>query len=265
MSQQTVEEHMPRVMRTSAAERTVPMPEVTTAVVTGRLGEPQTEADLDEAVARVRQHRKAFEVSGWELGHELARIADANLWKLRTDGEGGPLYKSWGDFVRRELQMSVEGARQAIRIAGRCSREEVALLGATKAALVLQAPPEDQEAIKAAAQGQTKREVEQAVRHANAAKRTPAQQEKQKERQASQRKKIEALRLKPTKDESTLFVVVGKTHDLPLYADAKSRVGKTLPNGAHAFLDLGNDTRWTFQLVRTTSSWKLRVTAKRDA
>jgi hypothetical protein len=146
------------------------------------------------------------------------------------------------------------------------TREEVERIGPTKLGLILQAPEDKQDELKElAAKGASKRDIESKTREANAAKRTPAQQEKQKERQASQRKKIEARRLKPTKDESTLFVVVGKTHDLPLYADAKSRVGKTLPDGAHAFLDLGNDTRWTFQLVRTPSSWKLRVTAKRDA
>jgi hypothetical protein len=273
MAEQTTEALMPRRMReaktmdqASAAERTLPM--LGSQPVVSRVVGPQTEADLDAAVERFAQHKGAFGDAYWQAAQELRRIVDSNLWKTRAK-DGSPVYTSWHQFVRCELGMSPESARNLLRVATEGSREEVERIGPTKLGLILQAPEDKREELKElAATGASKRDIESRTREANAAKRTPAQREQQKERRESHRRKLEAVTksIKVDEHEITVAVLVGKVQDLALYAltDGTKKVGKTLPNGAHAHRDLKNDVRETFQLVRKGASWVLRIVAKRN-
>jgi hypothetical protein len=105
MAAMTTEDAMPRVNVRSAAERTLPML-ATSQPVVSRVVSPQTEADLDAAVERFARHKGAFGDAYWQAAQELRRIVDQNLWKMREQ-DGNPIYKSWRQFVHRELGISL--------------------------------------------------------------------------------------------------------------------------------------------------------------
>ncbi len=155
-------------------------PEPTTAIVkvapakASFISGRASETDLDARVARITVLKTAGAVALWELGNELNRMKDEGLWMLRLNELGTKQrWNSFEAFCHAELLMTPGNARELMRTSRNYTRDLVTQFGTKKLLLALQAPPEDrkrlEEQIKA---GASKRDIEKAVRSANATRET---------------------------------------------------------------------------------------------
>jgi len=100
------------------------------------------ERALDTSVARVQALKSESAGSLWELGSEIKKLHDTDLWKQRTTEKGAPKWRSWGQFCEAELGISPQYAYKLMDVAEVYSREQVRTLGATKLHITLQVPKE---------------------------------------------------------------------------------------------------------------------------
>lgn len=101
------------------------------------LPSPSTEAagsveDLDVAVQEVRALERDLVGSEWELGRAIFRIFKPSLFVARKKQGGAPLYDSWAQFCKAELNIGVAAANRYMRIAVNFTRELAQDLGAAK-------------------------------------------------------------------------------------------------------------------------------------
>lgn len=101
------------------------------------LVEVPTEAELDEAIARVRERQRDAVVSYWRIGQELQVIFEKRLYVTRKSPEtGAPLYKNWGQFTQAELGMSGTTAYKVLEVAVMFDERTIAEVGVTKLGLI---------------------------------------------------------------------------------------------------------------------------------
>lgn len=165
----------------------------------GSVGMAVTAKDLDRAVAEVIELKSNAAESYWHLGKKLIEINEKQLWKLRVKENGKAAYNGFDAFCQHELNMSANHAYKAIQCAqGYETPDEVRELGHTKAALLLQAAPEDRKKLTAKAKaGATKRQLEKDVKESRAKKGGPLsakQQSKAGAKAAVSKAKTAALR-----------------------------------------------------------------------
>jgi hypothetical protein len=126
-------------------------PEVATQIV--------TEADLDKAVAEIRDIKADTAERIYRLGHKIKHLHDLDLWKLRQRG-GKPKYENFRKFCGEELQMSHEWAYNLMKMARAFSVEDVKEIGHSKLGIVMKVPPKFQAKLLAAAKdGASKRDL----------------------------------------------------------------------------------------------------------
>lgn len=114
--------------------------------------------ELDNAVAAFKQKKRNAEASIWELGVEVARIHDGDLWKTRLLGPN-PQYKTFKAFCGAELGISHTHAYSLIEVAKKFTREQVEQLGVSKLAIIVQLPPDKQAAALNGAADKSKRDL----------------------------------------------------------------------------------------------------------
>lgn len=173
-----------------------------------------TQQDLDKAVKEVVVLKAKGAETLWDLGHKIAEIHDKNLWKLRLE-DGKQRWKNFDSFCNVELNMTPQNAKRLLDVAVKHSVEEVRKFGPTKLGLLLTAPPEAQEKIKAKIEaGASKRDVEREVQKAkaDAGHRRPARgkrSEKQ-EKALAKASKAKAEKVKKVAKTVTVANMVGR-------------------------------------------------------
>lgn len=142
-----------------------PSPEVApppSAIVPVILEHPLDEGDLDRAVSRVQELKLEAASSVWELGNEVKRLCDLELWKQRKDAEGVPKYKTWGQFTEAELGITHSYSFRLMDVSSNYTKEQVRQLGASKLYITLTVPKEQRDLLlHAAEEGASKRELEE--------------------------------------------------------------------------------------------------------
>lgn len=116
---------------------------MTNAIVTAA-----TELDLDQSIARIKNLNREAGVAVFDLGCEIFRNYSRKLYLQRRDGGGAPVYKSWTQFVEKELDVSVAYTYLLMDVSQKFTREDVALHGPSKLALVLRMPEDKQEEVR---------------------------------------------------------------------------------------------------------------------
>lgn len=100
-----------------------------------------SEKTLDEANARITQLKQDGAANYWHMGVEIARVFDLQLWKARTEpGKSIPAYKSFNQYVVKELELSAPSAYNMMKVAKKCTEAQVARLGSSKLSFALTLP-----------------------------------------------------------------------------------------------------------------------------
>lgn len=226
-----------------------------------------TEKDLDKAVATVQTLKGKAAKGMWDLGVEIAKISDGQLWKLRSE-DGKPRYKTAEAFVTAELGMSVPHAWALAEISKKFTADEVLKFGTTKLGLILQAPVELRPAIKEKVEaGASKREVVEEVRRANKNRATTTNKRTGKEMPKPKAKT-------PTADNGKKMLTVANilgSQTLRMYrkasvaGDKKEWVpAKKVADVPFCEMELENDIVQTFTLIEHgDGTLKLKVEVRR--
>jgi len=126
------------------------------------LAKPQTEDDLDNAIAKFEKLKAGAMVSIWDLGDYLRNeIYETQLWKQRTEEveeKGGTTkkpgrWKTWESFCNSELQCVPATAMNWMLIAKTFTRDDVARWGPTKLGILATAPKEELDRVKKSMEG----------------------------------------------------------------------------------------------------------------
>jgi len=151
----------------STDDSIIPAPPVNGSVV---LAGARTEKDLNAAVKRVHALQSEGGKNLWNLGKAIGQIYDEHLWKQRTNEEGKAIYKSFEQFVTKELRTSKQTAMWLMDVS-KAFDEKLALeYGMTKLGHILQAPKEDRQLLlDQVAAGATVREIKDSARESRAA------------------------------------------------------------------------------------------------
>lgn len=95
---------------------------------------------LERSIKKVRELTMNIERSIWDLGIEIARVHDEELWKARLIDGLYPQFRTWKDFCAAVLQMSHTHAYKLMENAKLFTREQVATIGTTKLTMIVRAP-----------------------------------------------------------------------------------------------------------------------------
>jgi hypothetical protein len=236
----------------------------------GRVSGPQTEADLDSAVAWINVGKTQASKGMFQVIVTLKRVIDTNLWKLRTDEKGGVLYKSWTEFANKELEMSRTYAERLLKVEKEFGRQLIEELGVNKLIVVVQAPADKKaELLEKARAGVSRARLQQASKELNAAAgKNPGRGKAT----AAPAKKPERKLPEPKVDPETVTILttLGKKHSVKLFRPKKEKgswvPAKKLEDGPFGWMDFPNGQRLTFQLGKLPGGQLvLAVVAKREA
>lgn len=103
---------------------------------------------LDKATAEIIKLKTGSAKAMWELGVKIREVHDRQLYKLRTNDDGKPTYRTFEQYCAAEVQMSGNACYDLIKVAEHYTQETVALLGTSKLRLILKAPEEDRAALE---------------------------------------------------------------------------------------------------------------------
>lgn len=105
-----------------------------------------SEKALDEANQRITKLKQEGAANYWQLGMEIASVFDSQLWKARVEsGKAVPAYKSFNQYVVKELRISQPTAYNMMKVAKAFTEDQVGRLGSTKLSFVLSIPDSLQE------------------------------------------------------------------------------------------------------------------------
>ena len=209
-----------------------------------------TEAQLDDAIARVVAAKSDAATGYFRLGLEIKSIYESNIYKARNGEDGKPKYKSFDAFCVAELLMSSIQARRLMDVASRFTGEQIAKFGTTKLSLVLEAPDEEQDRIidETVASGGSAAEVAAEVKkaRAKAGKGGTKKGRKRPDLGASNRTAKGAAA--KNKKRVTVAAIEG-TKTVKLYCKGKpDKRAKTLASQPVGEVDLDNSTRCSVQV-----------------
>lgn len=119
---------------------------------------------LDASVKRVHELKARTADSLWELGQEIRRLYDGNLWQYRVH-DGQQTYKQWALFCEKELGLSNTYSYRLMDIASQFTREQVREIGPTKLSMTLKVTNADRvKMLRAAAGGATVSQLRELAR-----------------------------------------------------------------------------------------------------
>lgn len=93
--------------------------------------------ELRKSEARIREMQASVLVSSYEMGVELRRVYDRQLWKARGK------FKSFREWCTMEMGFTTTWAQQLMKVSRDFSPEQVARVGASKLALLGSLPPSE--------------------------------------------------------------------------------------------------------------------------
>jgi hypothetical protein len=126
-----------------------------------------TPEDLEAKVSRVRSVMGDVNLSFWHLGSELKELQETQIWKLRKDETGKPLFKSFASFVESEFGVSGKWAVNVISVRTTFDATTIATVGPTKLGILLKVDPETRANLLPEAASISKRDLEAKVREQN--------------------------------------------------------------------------------------------------
>lgn len=144
---------------------------VTTIGTTVKSSLAQTEKALDVATGKIIEQTVKSIHSYWTLGRLIADVHRDDLWKARTDDNGKAAYKSFAQYVVRELKMSPPTAYKAMDVASKFTEGQITKIGMTKLSFILQAPELERPALLAEVEANPKmgkRQLESKVKQIRA-------------------------------------------------------------------------------------------------
>lgn len=149
---------MPAIMKPTAPLVDVPLAPVVA-----------NEKELDAALERFRKAEKVYGAGSFMMAVEIANFHD-HLWQQRLEG-GKAKYKSWDQFVRTELGITVQYANRLRAVAAKFSQKDCEAYGVKMLMVIAAAPKEDHERLmEKASNGASTREVDEEVRKIREAK-----------------------------------------------------------------------------------------------
>lgn len=190
---------------------------------------------LDESVERINQLRADLAGNSYDLGVELRKIHEEELWKARG-------HDSFKDFIQKELDISRAMAYRLIDITKQFDRETFEKVGSRKLALIagIQDADAREAALESAKAGASTRDVEREVNEAKGRKSAP-----EKERASSEVPK------KKTGNEITLLAKVGSRPQLVGFRSASSgRPIQAHKDDAYAEFNLSEDVKQRIALKK---------------
>lgn len=125
-----------------------------------------TEAELDDACAKVGKYVQSAVKAFWHIGQQIALIHQKRLWQHRLGPDNQPLYTSFEGFMRGEMNMSDDQAYRYMRTYQAFSEDDAKAIGHSKLDLVLKLPPGPmRDKLKEMAKaGASRREMERAAK-----------------------------------------------------------------------------------------------------
>lgn len=97
-----------------------------------------TVEDLNSRVSKIKIAMVSTLTSAWETGRELCEIEQQGLYKLRKDGSGMPVYRSFNEFVIAEIGISERYKRNLMAYSATISKEDFERIGPAKITLIAQ-------------------------------------------------------------------------------------------------------------------------------
>lgn len=190
-------------------------------------------AKLDESIARINRLRADLAANSYDLGLEIRKIHEEELWKARG-------HESFKDFIEKELEIGRSMAYRLIDVTKQFDRPTFEQVGSHKLALIagIQDSEARDAALEAAKAGASTKDVERAVNEAKG--RTPAPP---KEKGGSSAGGTSAP-AKKTAQDITLLTKVGSKPQLIGFRSASS--GRPInhhKDDAYAELQLSDDVK----------------------
>lgn len=245
MQTETTKTPSPKKPRKNAKATTALATTSTTAlegvVVNPEKGMSQyTVLDLDAGVESCRAALMTTVSAAYQFGLRCKDLYEKELWKLRTDKEGKPVYTNFKKFCAEELGVSHTWAFSAMDITG-FTPEQVDAIGTSKLALVLRAPEGQREKLfEAAEKGATKEELTKKLAKLRA--KANGSNGAEVEPEEDPRRKAMTLRIKPGK-KTVAFMKKPEKGKEPESA-------KKLGDQPWLAVELGNDCSLFVRLVQ---------------
>lgn len=232
-------------------------------------GAPCDPAELDRAVERVRECESSVKGSFWDLGRALGEIERGKLHLARRRDDGSPLYQTFDEFVKAELDYSPRHVRNIIDTSHNFSREEVARIGATKLTPLLRLSVEEREGMLGGLEGKSVREVRDEVAQiADGRPSRSTERETSKYHPPRPTQKPAEVAPAPTPppapppsdDSLTLILRKGDEFKAMLYSSkTPKKRAKRVDDEPRAVVDLGGGVGLDVRLVSTSSGLVLRL------
>lgn len=253
-----------------------------TALARASKSEVVTAKDLDKAIHEVEKLKKEYGESTldaaetyWQMGRKLLEINEGQLWKMRVDEKGKATYKSWDQFVTRELSMSPQQSYAAIDIGREYDSPKVLReIGQTKAANILKAAPVDRPAlVEAAKNGATVREINAKVKKSRAKHGSPKKDKQQ--AKAGKKAAAKTNAAAATRSERVSITSFEGSKTVKLYAKpdtmkgvdfSKLKRAKTLADKPFGRVEMANGLVQTITLVKNADGEMfLKIDTRREA
>lgn len=241
-----------------------------------------SEKSLDAATSRIIELQVHAVHTYWEIGRELEIVHSSDLWKARMDGKK-VAYKSFNQYVVKELKMSPDTVFNMIDIAKKFSEKEVEKIGRTKLTWILKAPEVTQakllkKADAGASVSEIKKEVEAAkIKHGTVGEKRDTGRKKTPMGKPGKISKADAAKgvtkTTPVTESKVTIALSFETAKLPLWAKEKlkagaqpSKVAKRLADEPFAIEQLTNGVvRYYSIMAKADGSLQLKIETKRKS
>lgn len=240
--------------------------------------------DLDDSVAEIKKIQLDIVDNHWLLGKKLQESHEKNLYKLRLDSNNKPKYRSWGQWVEAELEISPRYAFDLAATSMVFTQEQIKEFGVTKLRVLARIPEEaKRQNLLEKARGElngkpmTRTEVERAAKqggtlparkglgggsHGDEASTT--------ERVSKRAQKAAEKAAEREKNEGVTVVVQPGRISIPLFNGNPPKKGGpvrafSLDDEPQAIEDTLNGIKTTYKLVRETEGLVLVVERVRES
>jgi hypothetical protein len=174
----------------------------------------QTVDDLDKSVAEIKAKQDATVATMWELAGAIAYNFEHELWRLRRDENGAPIYGNVKEFWEAELGFGRAYCYGLMDVRRNFTEEDMKQIGPTKLRTVLRAPEgkERKKLLEQARKGASKADLEETV------KKVKAKERKKNDKPAAEAKKTKTsgkkltVARRPERSEHPLYAYEPDEH-----------------------------------------------------